>query len=253
MRWTSGARSISKGTPVSYPILRNSREFVDDLLHGREGTPEIEERPSGVDLQDGHFRALGRRLTSIRKDVEETGDARTAFDSPAAVELHRQLDLDLATAADKSFWAYLAAVRMPNLVRWRWGATGEGDHPPANRYRGGWKNTFRRLWYRADMAYREELDDSYRYVDVGGEDFWVGLLEREISECRNVVRELLPYWSRLEEAGEGSMIDHRCFFIVLRLLRPYRAYERLQDDEVIELFDRALELSREDWVREYAS
>lgn len=211
------------------------------------------DQPSAVDLQEGHFRALERRLTGIQKEVREAGDAGTAFDGPAAVELHRQLGLDLAAAADKSFWAYLSAVCLPDLVRWRWGATKEGEYPPANRYRGGWKNTFRRLWYRADMAYREDLDDPYRYVDVGGEDFWVGLLEREISECRNVVRELLPCWARLEEAGEGSMVDHRRFFIVLRLLRPYRTYERLEGEELTELFDRALELSRKDWVAEYAS
>lgn len=210
------------------------------------------DRPSGVNLQTGHFRALERRLAGIQKDVRKSESSRTTFDGPAAIELHRQLGLDLAAAADKSFWAYLAAVRLPDLVLWRWGATEEGEYPPASRYHGGWKNTFRRLWYRADMAYREDLDDPYRYVDVGGEDFWVGLLEREISECRNVVRELLPYWARLEEAGKGSMVDHRRFFIVLRLLRPYRAYERLQGDAATELFDRVLKLSREDWVGQFA-
>jgi len=210
------------------------------------------DQPSGVNLKDGHFRVLERRLAGIKRDVQEAGGARTAFDPPAAVELHRQLALDLAAAADKSFWAYLAAVRLPDLVRWRWGITEEGEYPPANRFRGGWKNTFRRLWYRADMAYRDDLDDPYRYVDVGGEDFWVGLLEREISECRNVVRELLPYWARLEESGKASMADHRRFFIVLRLLRPYRAYERLQGDTLTELFDRALDLSLEEWVGQFA-
>jgi hypothetical protein len=46
------------------------------------------------------------------------------------------------------------------------------------------------------------------------------------------------------------MEEHRRFFIALRLLRPYRAYEALRREDQIDLFREAERLAHARWVEE---
>jgi hypothetical protein len=234
---------------MAIPILQNHTEYIRGL---REETPleaVIRRIPATIELTEGNLDGVAARLRDLRARYDREGLRAIESDGEVARLVHDQLRLDSRTGAEKPFWALLSAVKAPDFVQWRWGKA-DGGPAPANRYNGGWKDTFRRLWYRAELAKGAHPDDPYFYVDHGGEDFWVGIIEREFSQCRSLLHTFLEWWLGPDGERQRSMEEHRRFFIALRLLRPYRAYEALRREDQIDLFREAERLAHARWVEE---
>ena len=230
------------------PILQNHTEYVRALREGGSPDPVIRRIPAAIDLSEGNLEGVAARLRDLRRTYQTQGRRAIESDGPVARMIHETLRLDGRTAAEKQFWALLSAVKAPDYVAWRFGD--DEGLAAANRYTGGWKDTFRRLWYRAELAKGAHPDDPYFYVDHGGEDFWVGIIEREFSQCRSLLHAFLEWWLGPDGERQRSMEEHRRFFIALRLLRPYRAYEALTREDQIELFEEAERLAHARWVQE---
>lgn len=72
-------------------------------------------------------------------------------DSWLAPRLHAALRLRRAEAADRRIWSYLAAVRYPDYVRWRF--PGSSGATSSKRFIGGDRdNALSRLWWGAEMT-----------------------------------------------------------------------------------------------------
>ena len=107
---------------------------------------------------------------------------QAGWDVSVALALHSGMGISPAEAMHSGVWAFLGCVLMPDLVRWRfWGTDGTS----IERFLGGnrgLRNTFGRLWWRAEIfgagtgeAGRRLAE---RYLTHLGEDQLVQLTER---------------------------------------------------------------------------
>ena len=100
------------------------------------------------------------------------------FDSLTAVLLHKNMHIIPGEASKHDVWSFLACVVFPDLVRWRFPGGAEGTSP--ERYLGGVRNTFQRLWWRAETLNDPSADNDYRLLQKLGEDELVQIMERPV-------------------------------------------------------------------------
>jgi hypothetical protein len=103
-------------------------------------------------------------------------DARRRFDAEAAVLLHQSLNAVPAEAARGGVWEFVAAVLLPDVVRWRFPGGVEGTAP--ERFLAGRRNAFQRLWWRAHLVRDESAEEPYKMLFQLYEDEIVQILER---------------------------------------------------------------------------
>lgn len=125
--------------------------------------------------------AIAKGLTdiAIRNGYPEERQRNTAADAEWAEWLHRHLDTSAHEAALDSMWHFMTVVLVPDLVRWRWGATKEdstSDRWITIKHRG--RNAFGRLWWRAEIFFDENSVTPYNLVHALGEDELVQVMER---------------------------------------------------------------------------
>lgn len=102
-----------------------------------------------------------------------------AFDAEASIALAQQMHMAPAEAVKGGVWEFLSCVLLPDIVRWRFGGTGNAA-TPLERFVAGRRNVFQRLWWRAfHLATRvpnaSQLAELLRAL---GEDELVQLMER---------------------------------------------------------------------------
>lgn len=114
-----------------------------------------------------------------------TDEARV-IDALWAVCLHERMQISRDEAGRAGVWAFLGCVLLPGLVRWRFARTGI---PPANRFTGSLqRNTFYRLWWRAELLRDPEHVEPYWLLSALGEDEQVQFVERpSLAGCRALV------------------------------------------------------------------
>ncbi|WP_196800528.1 hypothetical protein [Thioalkalivibrio sp. ALJ3] len=136
-----------------------------------------------------HFTATGgtplglAQMTQLRADLEELarahgfgdGNARNslaAFDAKVASWL-AEVDLfSTGEALRDDVWSFVATVIAPDIVYWRFGAAME-------RYTGGVRNTFQRLWMRGRVLDRgAEHPERWNLLVELTEDALVQITER---------------------------------------------------------------------------
>jgi hypothetical protein len=125
--------------------------------------------------------AIVKGLTDIavKNGYPEERQRNTSADAQWAEWLHRHLNTSAHEAALDSIWHFFTVVLVPDLVRWRWGATKEdstSDRWVTIKHRG--RNAFGRLWWRAEVFYDEDSESPYHLVHALGEDELVQVMER---------------------------------------------------------------------------
>ena len=157
-----------------------------------EATRRAEERdgdPSSISVYSatGGTRVTPQELSELRAAV--LASARE-YGFPAAnrkdtqkceahiaVTLYRRMDITANEAASEGLWEYLTCVLMPDIVIWRF--RDSGGTTSVDRFLGGRRNNFHRLWWRAYVL-AGNLDDgeAVRLLGFLGEDEMVQMLER---------------------------------------------------------------------------
>ncbi|MGZ4249147.1 MAG: DUF6339 family protein [Solirubrobacteraceae bacterium] len=119
---------------------------------------------------------------TIRRIADEFGfpsdpapAQRVAFDQAAGTALHDGMRIVPADAAEPGVWAFLTCVVLPDIAAWRFGRR------TAERFRGGSRNTLRRLWWRAHVLDSPDESLTARL----GEDEIVQIMERPESVLGN--------------------------------------------------------------------
>lgn len=125
--------------------------------------------------------AIAKGLTeiAIKNGYPEERQRNTGADAEWAEWLHRHLDTSAHEAALDSMWHFMTVVLVPDLVRWRWGATKEdsiSDRWITTKHRG--RNALGRLWWRAEIFFDEDEENPYGLVHALGEDELVQVMER---------------------------------------------------------------------------
>jgi hypothetical protein len=218
-------------------ILMNGRDVVRSWHAETPVHPEVRETGSGPALGTAAVEALVAELRALIGTLPATDDGRRQFDQQAARLLAQRLPLPLATASDRRFWQWFSITRAQDVVLWRWKKSSAAA-VSEDRWLGGWKDTFRRLWLRANLIREEGAADPYALALIGDEDFWVGIVERDIAACRTVVRALVRRFFAPDAADTGSsqkMLHYRATLKRLRQIRPNRVYEQISDAEAVTL------------------
>lgn len=158
--------------------------------------PELEARadtghPHTIFTPTGGTRVGENSLRQLRDGVREIAEgagypepfpkapplsARHQFDFEVARFLHRQMDILPGEAGKDDVWEFVACVLLPEFVRWRFPGNAKSDfNTSTDRYLGGDRNTYQRLWWRAELLSEE---GKYRLLEQLNEDELVQIMER---------------------------------------------------------------------------
>lgn len=143
-------------------------------------------RASDADLDEIHKKLLA--LAIAHGFPADKGSTKSEFDKAAAILLFEDQIVPLPEALRDDVWAFLATVLLADVVNWRWGAS-------PDRYRGGVRNAFQRLWMRADAFRRPGTLNPWELVQSLTEDANLQILERPgVSASRDVTRVIGETW-----------------------------------------------------------
>ncbi len=156
-------------------------------------------------------RGCGYQYDTDTDPIPERSDERYAFDRALMHALRDRFPLTPYEASQSGVWRYIACILAPELVRWRWRSNSDNTPITAARFKGSiYRNTFGRLWWRAESFYDEHAENPYGLVERMGEDEIFQLYERGRSvvvyrplAC-SVVRNLADIMSKREEIGITS-------------------------------------------------
>ncbi|AMJ59013.1 hypothetical protein [Bosea sp. PAMC 26642] len=115
--------------------------------------------------------------------------ARSAFDVSCALHLAQLPVLQSGEAHRSDVWAFLATYLLRPITLWRYGTSPE-------RYHGGVRNTFQRLWMRGTTLDRGEGHPArWGLVEGLTEDAFVAILERPtVAADRRLALALAEGW-----------------------------------------------------------
>jgi hypothetical protein len=177
-----------------YPQL--SYAFAQGLIfEAARATVQEAAAQSGTAHNSAFFTATGgnrvpeEHLRTLQADVRALAssngypspssiDQRRVFDAATARLLHKQMNIVPADAARPGVWQFFAAVMLPDIVRWRF--PGESTGTVEERFKGGVRNTFQRLWWRAAVLHLPDSDAPYELIDKLNEDEVVQIMERPL-------------------------------------------------------------------------
>jgi hypothetical protein len=228
---------------------------VDDFLGSLSG-PGVPQFRSGVaaDLPNNvTFGPVGGRQVSAAElaDLEQklfevaggvgfprarSVESRAQFDAGCTPILATSALLQSGEALRDDVWAFLACSLLAPLTHWRYGRTAE-------RWHGGVRNTFQRLWIRS-----RALDRGQGHQDRWGlairlsEDALVAITERPaISQRKPLAVAIAEGWVRASEAYGRARMEPimRQAIIALRLRNEVTALAQLQPVELAAAIDRA--------------
>ncbi len=228
-----------------YPRL--ARELARPLIQELRDREPTELLDSPELLLEGHtFAPIGGRQVS-EQDLEELreeltaaatecgfpdrrGDAeRLEFDRRIAQLIHTRMMITPHQAADEEIWTHLSLGPLIALVAWRFKGL------PDERVLGRARNTFRKLWWRAETLGPPTWDrEGLR------EDETVQIMERTgISASPPVARALAAAFRRRIAVDEGIRRQDLMRDAMKRVnrLTPFVRLESLSATAVTELFD----------------
>lgn len=156
------------------------------------------------------------------------------FDAALSSWLFQQEILQSGEALRDDVWSFVGVVLAPDIVHWRFGSSRE-------RYLGGIRNTFQRLWLRARCLDRGAgAEDRWGLLVSLTEDALVQITERpSIGADAVLARALGEAWVRTSSRiGKGRMEDvMRLAILRLRIRNEIRGLSLLPEQELADLLD----------------
>jgi hypothetical protein len=170
----------------------------------------------GTVASDAALAALAEELLAIARANGFPDDTAqlAAFDAEAAVLLGEGRHIRASDALRDNVWGFVATVLLPEIVRWRFGNQEE-------RYRGGVRNVFQRLWLRAMAVDRgpQAGKDRWLIARALNEDATAAIIERPgLAGSRAVSRALGERWHRERETLGPGGLEARMRYVARNLL-----------------------------------
>ena len=185
------------------PDCRAACAIVDDL-----GVTRTWHASGGSRASERELREMRDRVLAVARDSgfpERRSGAGGMFDRRCSRTL---LDIPLLREAGvetlrEDFWSWLACCLLPDVVLWRFPSARE------SRFVGGVRNTFRRLWVRANLLVDPNRDADWRVYDRLSEDAMVQITERPgLAADVPLARAVAAEWFRCaERVGVTVMED----------------------------------------------
>ncbi|WP_269933502.1 hypothetical protein [Aminobacter sp. HY435] len=166
--------------------------------------------------------------------------SHAGFDASASAWLADHPLLGSGEALRDDVWAFVGVVVAPDIVHWRFGTSSE-------RYHGGIRNTFQRLWMRGQALDRGVGSaDRWHLVDQLTEDALVQITERpSIGGDAILASALAEAWVRGSKVhGRGAMeAVMRRAALRTRIWNELRTLSSLPRSELAAIMDEAMEIS----------
>jgi len=208
-----------------------SKRRASDETFAVLGKANIEDE--ALDEIGGELREIARRY-----GYPDAPKNRTRFDIETAVLLHERVPTARGELLRREVWQYFSCALAPDIVVWRWRKEGKELNP--DRFDGGVRDCFGRLWRRADVLRDERLPDPWTPVRSLGEDNVTTIIERpKTARHRLLVREaaraFLLRRELVKTSDRESAAEELLRQMMLRLNRrgAHMAYSALRHDEVI--------------------
>ena len=151
------------------------------------------------------------------------------FDAEAALKCHASLPISGGEAARDEVWSFLTIVVAPDLARWRFRTSGE------ERFRGGVRNVFQRLWWRAEALVDPASNDALERLRRMPEDAMVGIMERPgISSNPRIARSIVSHTLALSsKVPTGRFEDaYRSAYKRIRQIIPVLCLDSLDEAQL---------------------
>lgn len=217
--------------------------FAGDVLRWNGYDPDT--HPDGVRFgATGGTTISSTRLQDLRNSLTDVATAsgfpdssrtqNAAFDTALAEWIRSHEELHSGEALRDDVWTYIGVVMAPDIVHWRFGRSRE-------RYLGGVRNTFQRVWLRARALDRgESSDDRWGLLRELGEDALVAITERPAIGADPVLaNELAEGWVRAAARVGRTRMEPimRLATIRLRIRNEIRSLSTLPADELSAVVD----------------
>jgi hypothetical protein len=193
------------------------------------GTPELEELRA--DLEE-LARAHGFGVTNDRNSL-------AAFDAEVAAWLAQAELFSTGEALRDDVWSFVSAVVAPDIVHWRFGAAIE-------RYIGGVRNTFQRLWMRGRALDRgPDHPERWKLLTKLTEDALVQITERpSIGSDPVLARAVGEAWIRASEIHGKSAMESimRRAILGIRIRNEVRSLADLRPDNLADILNQMFEI-----------
>ena len=160
------------------------------------------------------------------------------FDSALSAWLANLDFLHDGEALRDEFWAFVAIVMVPDVVRWRFGTT-------RSRYLGGVRNTFQRLWVRGWALDRgKDSDNRWELLDALSEDALVQIFERpSLGGHQAFARAIAEAWLRASRRHGKERMEAitRRATVRIRIQKEIRHLTSLPSDVLAGILDRSFD------------
>lgn len=172
--------------------------------------------------------------------------ARGLFDQKATIYLAQKLELQTGEALRDDVWAFMTTVLAPDVVAWRF-AGSDQSRERTQRFAGGVRNCFQRLWVRGTTLDRgEDHPQRWELVQQLTEDAMVQIFERaSIGGNPPLAKAIAEGWLKTsKKAGRSAMEDiMRHATKVIRLKNQIIDLAYLSDEELEKVVSEAFDLA----------
>ncbi len=166
-------------------------------------------------------------------------DSLAAFDAEVAAWLVQSNLFATGEALRDDVWSFMSAVVAPDIVYWRFGDAIE-------RYTGGIRNTFQRLWVRGRALDRGTgAEDRWKLLSSLTEDALVQITERpSIGGDPALALAVGEAWLRASEIHGKSAMEPimRRAILGIRIRNEVRALSELPPDQLAFTLDKMFEI-----------
>lgn len=222
-----------------------SRKSLQSLLEVRSFN-----HPATTFASTGGNRVDTSHLREIDKCIRENAnicgyptfvdDARLRkFDSNSGCILHEMMDISPSEASNPGVWTFMTCVLWPDIVRWRFPGNKEGTS--RERFIGGRRNTFGRVWWRAYILKQPENEHPYELLDLLGEDELVQITERpSLSGSPTLAKIICRTFLNITSNAPDSIQSRALFRDTVKRLRrmfPMVSFDAIDDQVLKSLID----------------
>lgn len=179
---------------MDIPLLENGSSIVDATFLSSL-SPEPPAGAKVINPDATIVPAIDKVATEFNKfaDLDMPVRQRPSTDAKMSELLHRELRLTLFQASQRQFWHYVAVVKCPRYVAWRYFKSATNPIPKSH-YVGPWyRNAFGRLWWWAEYTHDPAAgEDQYvRTIRAGqSQEFMKNTIENFLCGNRALVRSL---------------------------------------------------------------
>ncbi|WP_157769301.1 hypothetical protein ACTACN_21990 [Pseudomonas syringae] len=194
---------------LSTLAVSNSLEKLNELIISADSLPNQYDlsqvkfaSSGGSKVSNSKLDMLKENLTDIAKangfPGKGTAKTRAKFDLETSIYLSSEELFSSGEALRNDVWSFVATELVPELVIWRFKpkTTNDKFKLDSNRFKGGIRNTFQRLWIRSKLFDLGPTHTSrWQLLELLTEDALVQITERaSIAMYRNVSQTIATCW-----------------------------------------------------------